>query len=722
MNRRTFLKAAGAAAAFGIKGIATANPASESPSPIARKSLVARHKMVFKHPDRLTPVSVGNGEFAFTADITGLQTFPEFHQNGMLLQTMAQWSFHSTSDAHVYKLSDTFNDYEYNGRLVPYPSGDEKGGGFGDGSPAAQWLNANPHRFDLGQIGLLLPRIDGQQFSIEDLADVHQELDLWTGLISSRFTLVGNSVLVETVAHPHLNAMAVRITSPLVENGQMGVRLRFPYASADWLRAADWNQSERHTTQVSIDHHEVHFSRQLDGTTRYQAQVSASKQAEFATTGAHEYVWRGKALPTLEFVIAFFPDGDVSNERLTSFGQVSKASAQHWEKFWMSGGVIDLSESRDPRWFELERRIVLSQYQTAINGAGSLPPQETGLVQNSWHGKFHLEMHWWHAAHFALWGREDLLMRSLGFYRKILPIARETAHRIGCHGARWPKNVGPEGRESPNRINPFLTWQQPHPIHFAELMFQARPTRETLAFFKDIVLETADFMASFVIWNPARNCYEMGPPIVAPYENNFQERKTSKNPSFDLAYWTWSLGIAQIWRERLGMSRSEEWDHVRKNLAPLPIRAGIYREIEQVDAGSSGHPTMLGALGVIPECGKVDRPTMQKTLDYVFKSWPHDDTWGWDFPMMAMTAARIGRPDQAIEALLMETTKNSFLGNGHNYQQDILPLYLPGNGGLLFAVAMMAAGWKDGPKTHAPGFPTPESGWTVRWEGLRPAL
>lgn len=51
-----------------------------------------------------------------------------------------------------------------------------------------------------------------------------------------------------------------------------------------------------------------------------------------------------------------------------------------------------------------------------------------------------------------------------------------------------------------------------------------------------------------------------------------------------------------------------------------------------------------------------------------------------------------------------------------------LPLYLPGNGGLLFAVALMAAGWQGAPPTHAPGFPTSAKGWVVRHEGLRCAL
>jgi hypothetical protein len=85
--------------------------------------------------------------------------------------------------------------------------------------------------------------------------------------------------------------------------------------------------------------------------------------------------------------------------------------------------------------------------------------------------------------------------------------------------------------------------------------------------------------------------------------------------------------------------------------------------------------------------------------------------------MTAMTAARCSEPEMAIDALLMDSPKNRYLANGHNFQQNRLPLYLPGNGGLLTAVAMMAAGWDGAPARHAPGFPA-DGSWTVRWEGL----
>jgi hypothetical protein len=42
------------------------------------------------------------------------------------------------------------------------------------------------------------------------------------------------------------------------------------------------------------------------------------------------------------------------------------------------------------------------------------------------------------------------------------------------------------------------------------------------------------------------------------------------------------------------------------------------------------------------------------------------------------------------------------LKNGHNYQNRELPLYLPENGGLLTAIALMAAGWENGPAIDAP--------------------
>ena len=84
--------------------------------------------------------------------------------------------------------------------------------------------------------------------------------------------------------------------------------------------------------------------------------------------------------------------------------QIIAASAKGWETFWTSGAFVDLagaSARNGPEFAEaaeLERRVVLSLYLTRAHSAGAMPPQETGLAANSWYGKHHHEMRWWHQA------------------------------------------------------------------------------------------------------------------------------------------------------------------------------------------------------------------------------------------------------------------------------------------------------------------------------------
>lgn len=56
-------------------------------------------------------------------------------------------------------------------------------------------------------------------------------------------------------------------------------------------------------------------------------------------------------------------------------------------------------------------------------------------------------------------------------------------------------------------------------------------------------------------------------------------------------------------------------------------------------------------------------PSWKRTLDDVSGDWDWPSTWEWDYP------------------------------NGHNLQSHRMPLCPPGNGGLLYAAALMAASW-----------------------------
>jgi hypothetical protein len=680
---------------------------------IDRHALVSRHNITLDKADPLTPLSVGNGRFAFTAGITGLQTFDKFYRQGIALCTQSEWGWHTSPNPKGYRMADVLEDYDVGGRKVPYASDEKFPGGY---SPAARWLRANPHRLDLGRIGFNLAKSDGTPANIEDLTNTFQTLDLWSGLLSSRFEIEGKPVKVMTVCHPERDVLAVRIESSLLPEGRMAVSLAFPYGSEDWGIAADWDHPNRHTTRHKITGLKADFTRILDADCYYVC-VACSGGGKIRAKSQHEYEIYQQDGQSLEVVFGFSP-AEI-NEPLPDFQSVRTAAARHWWQFWNSGGAIDFSQCTDPRAAELERRVVLSQYLTAINCSGTMPPQETGLVRNSWFGKFHLEMHWWHAVHFALWDRIELLERSLPWYESILPAAKATAELQGYKGVRWPKMTSPDGRDSPSTVGVFLIWQQPHPIYYAELCYRAHKDRATLEKYRQIVFETADFMASYPLWDQNNRRFVLGPAMIPAQESYGRYCATNLNPTFELAYWYWGLQTAQKWRQRLGLERNPDWDRVMKHLSSPIVRDGFYTAIETPPFTIyRDHPSMVAAFGLVPPTPLIDPNIMKQTLDDVMQKWDWPSTWGWDYPMLAMTAARLGEPEKAVDMLFIDSQKNRYLANGHNYQSVRLPLYLPGNGGLLSAVAMMAAGWDGCPKRPAPGFPD-NGKWNVQWEGLK---
>ncbi|MEY4917441.1 MAG: hypothetical protein RL616_1354 [Verrucomicrobiota bacterium] len=687
-------------------------------APIDCHALVSRHEVVLTNFDATNPLSVGNGQFCFTVDATGLQTFPEAFAETTPLGTLSDWGWHTIPTTNNWNV-DTFHFKEFpdlNGRLVPYCDvpGNKK-------TPEIQWLRSNPHRLHLGQIGFVLRHADGSLAMTNDLKAIEQKLDLWNGEIISRFTFDGETVEVHTVCDPKLDGIAVRVISPLVKQGRLAIQIRFPYGTGETV-TADWNKPAAHQTVFERDKiNGGHFTRKLDNDT-YVVDAKWTATATLKETSKHTFLITPLGDDKmLELICTFAPK---SNGSLTSFEQCRKDAGKNWNKFWQTGGAIDLSGSKDPRWFELERRIVLSQYLTAIQDAGKNPPQETGLTYNTWEGKFHLEMHWWHEAQFALWNRLPLLEKSLDYYQKILPRAEGTAKRQGYAGARWPKMTSPSGAESPSPVGPFLVWQQPHPIFYAELCWREHQDKATLKKFRDIVFQTADFMASYATWDTNTSRYVLG-PVLQGAQEIFPKDKTF-NLTFELTYWRWALEVAQTWRTRLGLPREKKWDAVLRDLAKPPVVDGKYAFAETAmdsytnPKWNADHPAVVGALGILPG-PQINFATMKNSLDWIWANWNWPDTWGWDYPMLAMTAARLGEPERAIDALLLDTPKNHYALNGHVYQRPGLTIYLPANGGLLYAVALMAAGWDgNSSKQNAPGFPA-NGQWNVRWENLRTA-
>jgi hypothetical protein len=385
---------------------------------------------------------------------------------------------------------------------------------------------------------------------------------------------------------------------------------------------------------------------------------------------------------------------------------------------------VDFSHCLDPRAKELERRVVLSQYLLAIQSAGSLPPQETGLTFNSWFGKFHLEMILWHEAWLPLWGHADMLTKALCWYPSAQPMALEIAHRQGFDGIRWMKMTDPSGGEAPSNVGSFLIWQQPHLIYLGELAYRATGDNGLIGKYAPLIEETAKFMYSFASYDSTTDRYILRGLI--PAQESLKADVTF-NPPFELSQWLTTMEMAQQWRVRAGKGRKKEWDDLIQKLSPLAFNDdSLYLAAESAtdtytnQKATSDHPAMLGALGFFPESKLINANVMNHTLDWVYQNWNWPTAWGWDFPMMAMTATRLHQPEKAIQSLLKAEQKNTYLNNGHNYQDGRLRIYLPGNGGLLSAIALMCAGW-DGCEWHNPGFPD-DGNWDVRWEGLQPFI
>jgi len=688
---------------------AAAAATAPSAASIDRHALVTRHNITVHALDPMGAMAVGNGEFAFNFDVTGLQSFPEYYEKTMPIGILSTWGWHNFPNPDGFTLAKfkltSIAKYD---RVFVYPNASTS-----NPPPDAAYLRANPHRFGLGRIGLELTNADGSKVAITDLKNIDEQLDIWAGIVTSSFDVDGTPVHVRTLAHPDRDEVATTIESPLIASGRLKVRIAFPYASNSFgPDYQDWTHPDLHTTAMTRrGPGSADFARTLDAT-HYNVRVQWSPDATLAQTAPHQFLL-SSAGNRIELSAWFSPktiDADAD-----SAAAVEAASREHWQKYWTTGGAIDLSGNSDPRAAELERRIVLSEYVMAVHDAGSLPPQETGLGVNSWYGKFHMEMYWWHAAHWALWGRPEILEKSLIHLTNMMPAGQVMAKLEGCQGVKWSKMTDPDGVESPSGVGPVLVWQQPHPIYLAELVYRARKDKATLDRYKDIVFQTADYMATFVDYDPARKQYVLGPGVASADEKH-TDYAHNLNPTMELGYWKWALQVAQDWRVRLGMSRDPLWDKVINNLAPLTIRNNVYTAVELPQ--ESGAATMTTFLyGALPGPG-IDKDAMRNTLRSAARgSTGIQSAVTWGTAMEAMCAARLNDPDTAINLLVGRYDKNPFMPSGYTVRRpDQTPMYMPANGGWLSATAMMAAGW-DGNTTPAPGFP---KSWTVRYEGLLP--
>jgi hypothetical protein len=210
---------------------------------IDRQTLVQRHNVQVNQIDPEAALSVGNGEFAFTVDVTGLQSLGDlYYKEGIPLETLSTWAWHSWPNEEGLKLEDTYVPYPFYGRTIQYPAIQS--------SPAADYFRENPHPMPLGRIRFLL---DGKALSPGSITDIDQSLDLWSGIISSEWKLDGTPVQVLTAVDAQADTLAVHVQSALLAEGRLTIEWAFPITYDTSIKNKPplrWDRPHQHQTVV----------------------------------------------------------------------------------------------------------------------------------------------------------------------------------------------------------------------------------------------------------------------------------------------------------------------------------------------------------------------------------------------------------------------------------------------------------------------------------------
>ena len=217
-------------------------------APIDRHALVTRHNPGITAVDKSAPFMVGNGNFAFTADITGLQTFQEQYSPLVPLLTQAQWAWHSFPNPKGFKLEQAMKPVEVHGKKRQYPALFDLGRSEAGTHPVAAREPAQVFAGSPGAAAARRPH--GKAATFADLSATRQTLDLWSGRLDQQLHVRRRRRGGRDLRASRPRLLIVRLTSPLLSDGRLGVDLKFPGVSHKLNPdPADWEHPEAHSTQ-----------------------------------------------------------------------------------------------------------------------------------------------------------------------------------------------------------------------------------------------------------------------------------------------------------------------------------------------------------------------------------------------------------------------------------------------------------------------------------------
>lgn len=321
-----------------------------------------------------TPLQVGNGNFAFGADITGMQTFYPFN-------SLSSWCWHNSSLPKTPNQTDpsdfTGLDWWTHGRLVNYdqPNPQE--------DDISQWLIRNPQRVNLGRVGFSFGSDDVTE---DDLNEKKQYLDLYSGVMYSKFVLNGKEVSVQTIVDPESSTVAFEIDSEALGSGDLGIFFDYPIMTPTNKFEApfvgNYSSPQNHTTSIKSERSSAVITHTEDSLTYYTLiDWGGEASMQNANSSSHRYYLNPKKSKSLSVTVTYSPTESVKRSECDS---IKRSSASWWRDYWEKGNFIDMTASGNASAIELQRRVVLSQYLLAVNSAGEWFPQESGLTDNGW--------------------------------------------------------------------------------------------------------------------------------------------------------------------------------------------------------------------------------------------------------------------------------------------------------------------------------------------------
>lgn len=589
------------------------------------KKVVNRYDRYLNKIDVKNPLSVGNGDLAFTADITGTHTLFDLYEDIPLsIISNKLWIKKDVTEELKY-------DDVYGKKYMLYKKNQ------GD---LFDKKRRYPHKFNLMHFIILYK---GSKLDYSKIKSINQKLDLYEGILYSSFIYDGQNVNTKLFIFQDHDEIVFQMNS----STDFSLMLKPLYPSYEKKGYIDNNVDFK----INKDSIYLRYDDENEYTLKYQS------NEKLLQNGACIVINNASNL-SLNIAIDEIKPGTLM------------------DSFWNEDNGIIIDNDK------LVERMVLSKYLLKVNSSGIYPPAESGLTYNNWNSKFHLEMHLIHSLWLIYNNHLNDFVKSLDYYDSIYNEALKRAELNGYKGIRFPKMTSPDGLDSPSNIGPLLIWQQPHIVFILQEIYFMYNKIDILQKYERIMSGVIDFMISFLTVSDDK--VQMLDPILECSEHIPVEKCI--NSMFEIEYFRYVFKRQGQIDELLYGKQRHNYNFYVENLVKPKISNQIYLRshgiIDDKDIYPD-HPTEVFAYSYF-KSDVIEDNIMNKTLDFCLEQLDLTTFWGWDFPFMGMCALKLGRVSESIEITTMESQNNMYLYNGHNTSpREDLKIYLPGNGAYL---------------------------------------